>query len=425
MAAASRPIVIVTGANNGVGFGICRRLLFQLSQPRPSDANPLFESTTGLVSFDPNSVPASGPEYPCQGLTLIMACRNRQRAETARTELLRLFEEDVKTREKQQGEAAHVEVFRKNLTVTIHSLDLASVHSVFEFSTLVSQNYPYVSHVFCNAGVANFDRISWPLLFRQIVSDLLGALTNPRFNLQKPGILSEDGFGWVWQCNVFGHFILVRALDTLFGTFEKVSHAPARVIWTSSLESRADKYDSEDWQLAKTLFPYEGSKYQMDIIRAELDRRALRSPSPTVRHFTFHPGVVSTSIDQVLLGPFLHKVKLLVFYMARFLGSPHHNITLWNGAAAGVHLALVSLVFIPVLISSSTSQIVKASAVGQEITPVRFNSETDRRGNGRVGVSPVAGWAEHDDESEKLVNRCERLYQSLLTADGKSVFTAT
>lgn len=29
------------------------------------------------------------------------------------------------------------------------------------------------------------------------------------FNVQKVGVLSPDSLGMVWQCNVFGHYVLV------------------------------------------------------------------------------------------------------------------------------------------------------------------------------------------------------------------------
>lgn len=76
----------------------------------------------------------------------------------------------------------------------------------------ISHRYPYISHLICNAGVAPFERIHWPSLAKQIVTDLLGALTYPRYNIQTHGQLSDDGLGWVFQCNVFGHYILVRDL---------------------------------------------------------------------------------------------------------------------------------------------------------------------------------------------------------------------
>ena len=54
--------------DSGVGFGTCRRLLYGFEQTSPYDTRPLFPSS-GLDE--------PGLEYPCPGLTLIMACRSR------------------------------------------------------------------------------------------------------------------------------------------------------------------------------------------------------------------------------------------------------------------------------------------------------------------------------------------------------------
>jgi 3-keto steroid reductase len=109
-----------------VGFGICRRLLYGLAQFSPDDARPLFPRS---------GADEPGIEYPCAGLTLIMACRNRQRAEAARTQLLSLFDSDVERLRKLE----RVMAFRANLVVAIHTLDLASVQSTLAFADEVAR----------------------------------------------------------------------------------------------------------------------------------------------------------------------------------------------------------------------------------------------------------------------------------------------
>jgi 3-keto steroid reductase len=88
----------------------------------------------------------------------------------------------------------------------------------------------------------------------------------------------------------------------------------------SSLESQPGTYDAEDWQLVQTERPYEGSKFQTDLVCAELARRA--EPAAAVRHITVHPGVVFSLIDAALVGGivggFLAKLKVAVFYLVRF-----------------------------------------------------------------------------------------------------------
>ncbi|KAI0253127.1 hypothetical protein BJV78DRAFT_1123519 [Lactifluus subvellereus] len=406
-----RPIIIVTGANNGVGFGICRRLLYSLVQDNPDDARPLFPRS---------GADEPGLEYPCAGLTLIMACRSRQRAEAARTQLLALFESDVARLGGSPGVAERVEAFRANLVVEIHMLDLASVHSTLAFADEVARTYPYVSHLVCNAGVAPFLNISWPLLLQQVWRDLLNLdlfrlVTAPDYNIQRRAMMSDDGLGWVWQCNVFGHYILCRALQEKLAASQT---GPGRVLWMSSLAAHADTYDPDDWQLVDSSQPYEGSKFQIDLIRAELSRRA--GPSSPVRHFTVHPGVVYSSIDAALVGSFMSQIKVVVFYLARWFGSLHHNISSWNGAAATVHLCLAPLAFIPVLLSAVGAPVAQDKGQEEGLLPGRLHSITDRMGRNGVALEPFYEWPEHEKEAVRLVDRCERLYQSFITAGGKS-----
>jgi len=74
-------------------------------------------------------------------------------------------------------------------------------------------------------------------------------------------------------------------------------------------------YDADDWQLVNSSDPYEGTKFQMDLIRAELSRRA--GPSAQVRHFTVHPGSVNSSIAAALASGILTYIKVFMFYLVR------------------------------------------------------------------------------------------------------------
>ena len=74
-------------------------------------------------------------------------------------------------------------------------------------------------------------------------------------------------------------------------------------------------YDADDWQLVDSSDPYEGTKFQMDLIRAELSRRA--GPSAQVRHFTVHPGSVNSSIATALASGILTYIKIFMLYLVR------------------------------------------------------------------------------------------------------------
>lgn len=61
-----------------------------------------------------------------------------------------------------------------------------------------------------NAGLGAFSGIDWFRAVYEVLTDLKAAVTSPGFKIQTAGKISGDGLGWVWQCNVFGHYVLVR-----------------------------------------------------------------------------------------------------------------------------------------------------------------------------------------------------------------------
>lgn len=75
---------------------------------------------------------------------------------------------------------------------------------------------------------------------------------------------------------------------------------PARVLWTSSLEAQPCWYDRNDWQLLKTDHAYESSKYEIDLVSSELQRRGHEpgGEAEIVRHITIHPGVVWSDMSK-------------------------------------------------------------------------------------------------------------------------------
>ncbi|KAF7978290.1 hypothetical protein HWV62_875 [Athelia sp. TMB] len=407
MSASANPIIIVTGANGGVGYGICQRLLFQLATPHPSDALPQEK----LVQIWGPALEKELPLSNVEGLTLIMACRSALRAEKARSELYAAMDAHVESQKKLPNYDGHAEKFRKNLVIAIHSLDLASITSVFRFGAEMAQKYPYISHLICNAGVASFINIEWFRAIKQCFTEPITAVTAPRYYRQREGEVSADGLGWVWQCNVFGHYCLFRSLQPLLAASK--SALGARVIWTSSLEADPSFYDSEDWQLTKTAHSYESSKYQVDIMATHLDRLALqgaRGDGVVIRHVVTQPGVAHSEIAIALTGAFLNVVKLITFYLARWLNSPNHTIQVYKAAIAAVHLSFISLAFLPAVTTpASTKQ-----------PPVRFGAETDRWGDERVGTTPVKEWDAHVKEGIELLDKCDNLYNTFL-ADQDSV----
>ncbi|KAF9224356.1 NAD(P)-binding protein [Gyrodon lividus] len=403
----SRPVIIVTGANSGVGFGICHRLLLQLSTKTSEDAQPKY-------AFHNVSPALEGLEIRCDGLTLILACRSKQRAEAARAKLYDLVDKHVQRLKNLPDYDGHAEIFRKNLNIAIHTVDLSYIQSVFRFADEISQTYPYVSHLICNAGVACFAQIDWLLAVWYLLTDWVSAVTTPRYYIQSTGDVSQDGLGWVWQCNVFGHYVLFRALEPILAKYTKSTGS--RVVWVSSHEASSEFYDPKDWQLVKSQHSYECSKYQMNQISLHLDREATHDQvdgKPVVRHLTVLPGVAGTNIASALLGTVTSMCMFMSFYIARLLGSPYHPITPLKASISAVHLSLVPLACLPVVstVASSTDQPVEVGTL--------YISETDRWGRERVGTMKLMESKVDEARTQELLDKCDRLVKTFCDVEGR------
>ncbi|CAO1620613.1 unnamed protein product [Parajaminaea phylloscopi] len=81
-----RPVILVTGANAGLGFATCQRLLLQLSSPCPSDTLPKSTALYEIGEDEPLATPFAAPH----GCTIILACRNPIKAHKARRALIEL-----------------------------------------------------------------------------------------------------------------------------------------------------------------------------------------------------------------------------------------------------------------------------------------------------------------------------------------------
>jgi hypothetical protein len=150
-----------------------------------------------------------------------------------------------------------------------------------------------------------------------------------------PAIMSDDGLGWVWQCNVFGHYIIVRSSSTL--SPDVSSREQCRALEAQLAASRHDQVSAPRASCGcrrSSRAQTHMTRTTGSSCRANGHTRAPNSrttscvlsshvagPSPTaaVRHITVHPGVVYSLIDAALVGSFTSKVKIIVFYLVRCL----------------------------------------------------------------------------------------------------------
>ncbi|KAF9041935.1 3-keto sterol reductase [Hymenopellis radicata] len=408
----SRPIIIVTGANSGVGFGICERLLHQLSHATPADLEDLKIPT-----------PAGGKDalpIPSHGVTLIMACRSVQRAEAAKKELFQSLDAYIQSRVHTEGVDEHAESFRLNVEIDVRAVDLADLSSVFRFTDEIKKNYPYISHLICNAGNASYDRISWTLLLKQMLTDPFSIVSRPAFNLHVTGERSVDGLGWMFQANLFSHYVMYRELVPLL----KYTHG-SRVMWTTSTNACAHGFSLDDWQLTETQQPYELVKFETEMFAAILDEAAVRD-SDLIRHIIMHPGISQTGISAKLTGAVLRVLQVQLCYLVRILfisyqrctdvyrrvsrAQKYHMVTPYLASVSAISATLIPLSAIPSLRSESGAYL-----------PVVFESMINRWGYPRVEVNQSRFWPQYEKEARGLVERCQELYTKVQQDPHRSI----
>ncbi|KAK7012868.1 3-keto sterol reductase [Favolaschia claudopus] len=329
-----RPVVIVTGANRGIGFGICQRLLSQLCSPSPSDSAP-------------NARPTAGPAWSfwqgCDGFTLIMCSRTLDSGLTAREQLLKHLDHRIS----RLGLSSHAEratTFRRNLTVEVVAMDLTKASSLLEFAAWVQERYSYVSHLILNAGVAQFVGVkAWPAM-KQVFTRPSSAVKSPQYLKERTGATTDDGIGLIWQTNVLGHYVLFQLLGNLLRECLNTQGITSRVIWMSSLSTFIDPgdYNSKDIQLLKSSHPYQDSKFQIEILAATLNQQ--KAPgSDSALHFVVEPGIVATGLDQFNNRGFWRVLRTLTFISARLINSHSFPTSTYDAAISVTHAALLDV----------------------------------------------------------------------------------
>ncbi|SAL95503.1 hypothetical protein [Absidia glauca] len=168
-----------------------------------------------------------------------------------------------------------------------------------------SKRYQWIDYLFLNAGHLDYVGVNWHGLGRLLWNEPIRWMEHSGSTLQdSSGELTKDGLGKVFASNVFGHYTMIRELESLLAAEE------GRIIWTSSSTAQSECFDIEDWQGLKSETPYESSKWACDLLSVAANdyfmQRQLRITS-----FTISPGVVSSRIGNfplwiLYLRTFLH-----------------------------------------------------------------------------------------------------------------------
>ncbi|XP_070830469.1 3-keto-steroid reductase/17-beta-hydroxysteroid dehydrogenase 7-like [Chaetodon trifascialis] len=264
-------VVIVTGANSGIGLALCERLLTEDSQ-----------------------------------LRLCLACRNMQRAEAARSALLTSHTD------------AHVDLLH---------LDVGSVQSVLTAAQEVKARYNRVDFLYLNAGIMPNPQVSIKGFFKGLFSrNVINMFATAEGLLTQQDALNSDGLQEVFATNLFGHFLLIRELEPLLCD---AGHA-SRVVWTSSSNARRSAFNMEDMQHRNGTEPYSSSKYASDMLSLALNRH---KNSQGLFSSVVCPGLVMTNLTYGILPSSFWTLIMPIMWLIRIFTNTF-TLTAYNGAEA-------------------------------------------------------------------------------------------
>lgn len=264
-------VVIVTGANSGIGLALCERLLTEDTQ-----------------------------------LWLCLACRNMQRAEAARSALLT------------SHAGAHVDLLQ---------LDVGSVESVLDAAKVVKARYNRIDFLYLNAGIMPNPQVDIRAFFKGLFSrNVINMFATAEGLLTQQDRLNSDGLQEVFATNLFGHFVLIRELEPLLC---QTGHT-SRVVWTSSSNARRSAFSIDDIQHRKGAEPYSSSKYASDMLSVALNRRM---NGQGLFSSVVCPGLVMTNLTYGILPSSFWTLIMPIMWLIRIFTNTF-TLTPYNGAEA-------------------------------------------------------------------------------------------
>ncbi|XP_019965279.2 3-keto-steroid reductase/17-beta-hydroxysteroid dehydrogenase 7-like [Paralichthys olivaceus] len=264
-------VVVVTGANSGIGLALCERLLTE----------------------------------DCQ-LRLCLACRNMQRAEAARDTLL----------------TSHADA-----SVDLLHLDVGSVESVLAAAQEVRARYNRIDFLYLNAGIMPNPQVDVKAFFKGLFStNVVNMFATAEGLLTQQDCVNSDGMQEVFATNLFGHFLLIRELEPLLC---QAGHT-SRVVWTSSSNARRSAFVIEDVQHRNGTEPYSSSKYASDLLSLALSKH---KNSQGLYSSVICPGLVMTNLTYGILPSFFWTLIMPIMWLIRIFTNTF-TLTPCNGAEA-------------------------------------------------------------------------------------------
>ncbi|CCH60898.1 hypothetical protein TBLA_0D04010 [Henningerozyma blattae CBS 6284] len=283
-----RKVAIITGTNSNLGLNIAFRLIEQV---------------------EPNI-----------NLTLIVTSRTLPRAQEVIDQIKHFVETNLE---------------RDDVLVNYDYLliDFADMISILNGFYDVVKKYKAINYFFANAAQGTYKGIHWFKAIKQVCQEPLESVTTPNYRMQYVGVKSKDDMGLVFQTNVFGPYYFIQKLMPLLAA------GNARIIWISSLMSNPEYLSMNDLQLIKSDISYEGSKRLIDLIHLGTYKQ-LREKG--VYQYVVHPGIFTSKSMTKFLNVVSFYGMILLFYLARYLGSVWHTINGYKAAIAPLHAAMMS-----------------------------------------------------------------------------------
>ncbi|RFU77140.1 hypothetical protein TARUN_5122 [Trichoderma arundinaceum] len=350
--------VLITGANSGIGLGTGQRLIDEFLATRSLTSHLIIIPTTRSAS---------------KSLQAIKALREHAELAARTSTALR----------SRAGEGYKWEDAAKRIHVLSLTLDLCDLRGVYAFAEqlcrgtvsnpeglegeyLRNVRIPRLDTVVFNAAYGNWSGCNYPMAVWKILSQgLVQAVTYPTFKNSLPtSILNEqESYGYpekpllgeVFCACVFGHYILAHQLLPLLSRRSQ-DESRGRIVWSSSVEAIEEVYYEDDMQCFLKPAAYESAKRLTDIIALTYSLPSIRpfsgpflrmdeesggdaaeKPVPPKMYVT-HPGVVASTLFPVPW--FLFWAYELALVVARWVGSPWHNVDGYKGASSTTWITL-------------------------------------------------------------------------------------
>lgn len=209
-------------------------------------------------------------------------------------------------------------------------VDFTDMVSIVSAYYELNKKYKHIDYLFVNAAQSVNAGIDWIKATKSVFKNVIEAVTFPTFKLQRVGVKSGDGLGLVFQGNVFGPYYFVHRIKHLL-------QGGGRIIWVSSIVAEPKYLSFDDLELLETPEPYEGSKRLIDLVHAGNYQKWNKEG---IHSYVVHPGVFTSFSYFQYLNAFTYYGMMILFYIARFMGSTIHNISGYIAANSPVSAAL-------------------------------------------------------------------------------------